>query len=51
MVELVYSIFQYRTANKIAQALIKYFGSRNKKELKLKNFNILLDRMVKSIKE
>ena len=51
MIELVYSTFHYRTANKIVQALIKHFGGRNKKELELKNFNILLDRMVKNIKE
>nr|DAW87685.1 MAG TPA: hypothetical protein [Bacteriophage sp.] len=51
IMEWIYSTFHYRTANKIVQALIKYFGSRNKKELELKNFNILLDRMVNSIKE
>lgn len=51
IMEWIYSIFHYRTANKIVQALIKYFGSRNKKEFELKNFNILLDRMINSIKE
>lgn len=51
MIELVYSKFHYRTANKIVQALIKYFGGKNRKRLEVKNFEILLDRMIKNIKE
>lgn len=51
IMEWIYSTFYYRTANKIVQALIKYFGGKNRKILEVKNFEILLDRMMRSIKE